>query len=114
MKESEKAEICNRLASAFMEFASMLIAPDAIQASEDDRQYYTVKDLSDLLRKSESTIRMKIRSGEFGTDAVKDGRTYLVSKAGLQSYYASHSAAYKPPERDRKKWKNPEIKVGRI
>lgn len=116
MTELEKSEICNKLASAFMEFAAMLSTPDVAQAEEDQRQYYTVKDLAELLRKSENTIRMKIRSGEFGANAVKDGRTYLVPKEGLQNYYASHSAAYKPPESriKRKQWKSPGMKVEKI
>lgn len=113
MTELEKSEICNKLASAFMEFAAML-SPDATQAVEDQRRYYTVKDLAALLQKSESTIRMKIRCGEFGEDAVKDGRTYLVSKEGLQSYYATHSAAYKPPEPKIRRLKYPVKEVGRI
>lgn len=115
MTEIEKSEICNKLASAFMEFAAMLSTPDVAQAEEDHRQYYTVKDLAELLRKSENTIRMKIRSGEFGANAVKDGRTYLVPKEGLQSYYAAHSAAYKPPEKKcKQQWKSPGVKIGRI
>ena len=114
MTELEKSEICNKLASAFMEFAAMLSTPDIAQAAEDQRRYYTGKDLAALLQKSESTIRMKIRCGEFGEDAVKDGRTYLVSKKGLQSYYASHSAAYKPPEPKIRRLQLPVKEVGRI
>ena len=115
MTELEKSEICNKLASAFMEFAAMLSTPDVVaQVEEDQRQYYTVKELAELLRKSETTIRAKIRCGEFGTDAIKDGRAYLVPKEGLQNYYASHSAAYKPPEKRCKQWKSPSIKVEKI
>ena len=49
MTELEKSEICNKLASAFMEFAAMLSTPDVVtQVEEDQRQYYTVKELAEV------------------------------------------------------------------
>lgn len=109
MTNTEKTEVCNRLATALMDFAVML-APSPAPAEKR----YTPKELAVILGKSPDNVREKIRSGEFGPDAVRDGRTYLVPESGLQYYYDQHSAAYEPPEATRKPRPCPAGEVGRI
>lgn len=113
MTEVEKAQACERLASALMEFLNAFAAaPETPECDGSGNGYHTAKDLAEMLHKSENTIRGKIRSGEFGPDTVKDGRTYLVPESGLQFYYANHSAAYKP--KTHKQPLVPRREVGRI
>lgn len=113
MADIQREQACIALAKALMDFlAAMSSGPEP---ETPKQEYFTVKELAEQLYKTEDTIRCKIRAGEFGPDAIRDGRTYLVPPSGLQFYYDNHSAAYKPsvsqvrPQREKFK-----KEVGRI
>lgn len=75
------------------------------------KELWSAKDLAERYSVGQSSIRQKMRAGEFGELVHIDSRTRLVTWAGVQMYERTHCRSFEPrtyaPRRKAQRRENP-------